>query len=323
MQQPKPVAIGIDGGAMYFKCCIRDAGGQLHHLVTVGGNRRLLSEADYTGLIEEAVRCSLKAASAAIEDVSSIGMGLAGVDRPVETVPLGRQIRKLFPRLRRCWVGNDALPALRAGAGGLEGIVMIAGTGSICLAIAPDGRIVRVGGWGHLLGDEGSGYWIGLRALQDAARMHDGRLPETGLLTNVLQKLELKRAPELIDWIHARGDRHKPAVAELAQLVIETAGSDTAAAAIVSAAAEQLAVQIETADRRLTASLTEAPHGGFLTVPVPVVASGGLLFEESPLLIRLRSDLDDRIPGRFGLIVPKISAAEGALYLGEEIGDLD
>ena len=84
-------------------------------------------------------------------------------------------------------VVNDALIALAAGAGDTPGIVIIAGTGSIAYGRNARRDAARSGGWGHIIGDEGSGYWIGREALSAVVRAVDGRGPSTRLTDDVLE----------------------------------------------------------------------------------------------------------------------------------------
>ena len=91
-------------------------------------------------------------------------------------------------------VVNDALVALVAGAGDAEGVVVVAGTGSIAYGRDASGRAARAGGWGYLLGDEGGGFWIGRAALMAVVRQFDGRGPVTLLTPMILEHLELSDA---------------------------------------------------------------------------------------------------------------------------------
>ena len=108
---------------------------------------------------------------------AAICLGIAGVDREDEA----RTVRAIMRRIghkSRVLVVNDALIALVAGARDAPGIVIIAGTGSIVYGRNARGEAARAGGWGHMIGDEGSGYWIGREAL--AAVMRAARRPRPG-----------------------------------------------------------------------------------------------------------------------------------------------
>ena len=91
-------------------------------------------------------------------------LGVAGVDREDDDQIVRGIMRRLGFRTHALVV-NDALVALVAGVGDDPGVVLIAGTGSIAYGVNQDGFAARAGGWGYVLGDEGSGYWIGRQAL--------------------------------------------------------------------------------------------------------------------------------------------------------------
>jgi len=104
-----------------------------------------------------------------------------------------------------------------AGVGDASGVVIICGTGSIAFGRSAD-RAARAGGWGHVLGDEGSGYWIGRRALRAVARAADGRGPATSLTPRVLNHFAVTKPQDLIAEIYDRQLPHH-ALAQTARLV--------------------------------------------------------------------------------------------------------
>ena len=113
--------------------------------------------------------------------VAAVCLGIAGVDRPADEQVIRGILRRLGYR-ETARVVNDAAIALAAGAPERVGIVVLAGTGSIAYGADRAGRTARAGGYGFLLADEGSGYWLGHQALRAAVRAADGRGPQT-LLT--------------------------------------------------------------------------------------------------------------------------------------------
>src|SRR5262249_22680106 len=116
---------------------------------------------------------------------AAICLGMAGVDRP-QDIEAVRGIMRRIGFKARVVVVNDALVALVAGAGDAAGVVVVAGTGSIAYGRNDSGRAARAGGWGHLLGDEGGGFWIGRAALRAVVRQFDGRGPVTLLTPMIL-----------------------------------------------------------------------------------------------------------------------------------------
>src|SRR5439155_578112 len=112
--------------------------------------------------------------------------GLAGLSRPGRSPDFRRLVFELLPGAD-LEVVSDAAVALWGALPEGEGVAVLAGTGSIALARSADGREARAGGYGALVGDEGSGFWLGRAAATAAVRAADGRGPPTGLVELVSQ----------------------------------------------------------------------------------------------------------------------------------------
>ena len=136
-------------------------------------------------------------------------------------------------------MGTDVIAAFHDAFGDGPGVLLIAGTGSIAWGRAEDGREGRVGGWGHHIGDEGSGYAIGVDALRRVARNADGRGPETNAArTSSSRRLGLAGIDGLVQWA-ATADGAE--VAALAPVVAAAAdGGDAVAGEILDHAVEEL-----------------------------------------------------------------------------------
>lgn len=164
--------------------------------------------------------------------------------------------------------GNDMVAGWAGSLGGADGINVVSGTGSICYG-ERGGRRVRVGGWGELFGDEGSGHWIAVRGLGVFSQMSDGRLPAGPLATLVRERLSLESDLDAIDVTIGQwhGDRRR--VAALSRVVGDAAAQgDREAARILREAASELAALVHAARRHLEFADDE---------PVPVSCSGGVL----------------------------------------------
>lgn len=241
-------AIGVDGGAGRLKFAIRRPDGKIAHSHAPGANPILIGMKDFIGRLEKGIREAVSGAGLSSKEIVAAGFGLSGVDRAEQTQYLREEIGgRILPNCRRLWVGNDAMAALREGAGKLHGLIIIAGTGSICFGVDAKGRVTRAGGWGGELGDEGSAFWIGRQALQTACRMSDGRVESSTLMNVILHELEFESAADLIPWT-ARISREEfkqqtarlfPAVASLAE------GGDEACATILDAAWDHLTRHVE------------------------------------------------------------------------------
>jgi N-acetylglucosamine kinase len=170
---------------------------------------------------------------------SVICLGLAGVDRAADEEVVGG-IMKRLGYTAKVLVVNDALIALQAGVDTRPGIVLVAGTGSMAYGRNAYGEASRAGGWGHLLGDEGSGYWIGRLALRAVVRHADGRGRATSLTPRVLSHFGVERAADLIHRIYDEGVPPS-AIASLTSYVGQSRDEgDPVAGAILNRAVDEL-----------------------------------------------------------------------------------
>ena len=189
--------------------------------------------------------------------------GLSGIDGPEDEAQVSQWVKDqaIAPRFV---VVNDSELVLAGGTPEGWGVALISGAGSVCLGRSPDAKTARVGGWGPLLGDEGSGYQIALSALRVATQTADGRSESPALLKAVLRHWSLPNAQALIRHIHAptmtQGD-----IAGLAPSMVELASAgDPAAKAIVAESARELARQVDTVVRKLGLSRPPLALGGGL-----------------------------------------------------------
>ena len=181
---------------------------------------------------------------------SAICLGIAGVDRP-EDQDVVRGIMDRIGYKAKILIVNDALIALQAGIGDAPGIVVVSGTGSIAYGRNARGDAARAGGWGYVLGDEGSGYWIGRVALRAVARHADGRGRETSLTPRLLGHFGLSGAAELIHKVYHE-ELAPAAIGALARYVQEARDDgDVVASVILDQAAEELAATAAAVMKRL------------------------------------------------------------------------
>ena len=229
--------LGIDAGGTKTVCYLADADGAIVGEGRGGGanlqaHGELEVEKVLHAVIEEAYgdRAILPAAMC---------LGIAGVDRAEDD----RIVRGILRRLgfrSRTLVVNDALVALVAGVGNQSGVVIIAGTGSIAYGVNPDGYAARSGGWGYVLGDEGSGYWIGRTALSAVVREADGRGPRTRLTPLILEHFKIAQPAGLVREVYESG-LQRPAIAALGPVVERArAEGDVVASEILRTAGVEL-----------------------------------------------------------------------------------
>ena len=230
--------LGIDAGGTKTICLLADAEGTVvGEARGVGANLQASGEREVEKVLHHVMDGAIGE-----RDVrpAAICLGIAGVDRPEDTVAVhGIMQRRGFQA--RVIVVSDALVALVAGVGDAAGVVVVAGTGSIAYGRDAAGRAARAGGWGYLLGDEGGGFWIGRAALTAVVRQFDGRGPATLLTPMILEHLGLTTPNALIHEIYYR-DVHRHIVAGLAGIVQRAMDErDAIAAEILDRAGGQLA----------------------------------------------------------------------------------
>ncbi len=176
-----PVVLGIDAGGSKTRALVASPDGQVIGSGEAGpANYQSTGQAAAFQALAQAVGQALETARIDIQQVASLCLGAAGIDRPEDFAVFQGWAVQAFPRAR-LHLANDAQIVLAAGTPEGWGLVIISGTGSIAYGRTAQGAIARAGGWGYLLGDEGSGYSIGLQALQAVMRAQDGRDGQTGL----------------------------------------------------------------------------------------------------------------------------------------------
>lgn len=301
------VVVGVDGGGSKTRVLVADGRGE-----TLGSYEGAAS-AVRPGAVEHSadvitacVKEAVATAGVADERPAALCVGVAGVGRPAEREQLWRALmeRDIANELS---VLPDAQVALDDAFGDGPGILLVAGTGSVAFGRGPTGTEARVGGWGPVCGDEGSGAWIGRRALSVVTASLDGREPETSLVGAVLTAAELNEPGELVAWAAAATPAQ---LAILAATVVSAAeGGDLRANSILDLAAEELALHVRTLARQLFADERAA---------CPVALAGGLLRSGSTLRKRLEHRLKSSTPGAqiiAGEVRPERGAMRAALAL--------
>ena len=180
---------------------------------------------------------------------------------------------------------------------GKEGIILIAGTGSVCYGKNSVGSTAMAGGWGHLIGDAGSGYGIGRDALSAVARMYDGYGEPTILKDLLARELKLDTAEEIVSYVYSND---KSAVAALSPIVDKAYSmGDAVATQIIRSNAEALVQLVKAVASRLDFSSCN------------VAILGGLLENETAL----KAEFVELLHSSTNLhcVSPLHSAAEGAV----------
>ena len=241
------VLIGFDAGGTKTVCQMVDAAGVLlAEARGPGANLQAVGEL----AVEKTLHSLMTEVLAGGAAPAAICVGMAGVDRPGDTA-IVRGILQRIGRGARILIVNDALIALEAGAPGGPGVAVVAGTGSIAYGRDARGRAARAGGWGYVLGDEGSGYWIGRQALRAVVRETDRRGASTMLTARALTHFGVTRPQELIREIYAGGVRPSAVASFASEVQAAFEAGDSAAIAILEAAARELVLSARSVVTRL------------------------------------------------------------------------
>lgn len=240
--------LGIDAGGTKTICLLADERGAIvGEARGPGANLHVAGEA----AVEDALG-GVIAGAVGHRDLrpAAICVGMAGVDREDEARRVAAIVRRLGST-SRVLIVNDALIALVAGARDAPGIVIIAGTGSIAYGRNANGEAARAGGWGHMVGDEGSAFWIGRETLAAVMRAADGRGPSTRLTADVLAHFDISDVSRLPGIVY---DREAPrvSVGALGPIVQQAAAQgDAVAVHILDRAARELVLAAQSVAARL------------------------------------------------------------------------
>lgn len=277
------LVVGVDAGGTGTTAIAADGDRVLATYRGEAANVRVAGVASAALTIARAVQSALEGRTAA-----ALAVGAAGAGRPDVARALEHELRQVLPDVRLTVV-DDASIALRAGVPQGDGIVLIAGTGSIAYAEI-GGVALRAGGYGYLLGDEGSGYAIGAAAVRTLLRSYDERGARDAMLDALEARLDARTAQDVLSAVYDAPNA-VTMIASLAPLVLEHASAgERSATKIVQASALELAELIKSIVRRADLAGRD----------VPLVLAGGLLRANSMLSFLLET----RIANEFPLLHP-------------------
>ena len=242
------------------------------------------------------------------ESVEVVCAGVAGYTLPDRRELFEHLLQQMLPRARVILLPDYAI-ALEGATGGAPGVQVIAGTGSIACGRDREGRMMRAGGWGYLLGDEGSGFWIGREAVRAVLAASEGWGERTVLGDTLAEALG---GADCGEWLSALYRTQNPPslLAQLAPLVAEAAErGDVQANRILSNAAHHLAA--------LVIHVANHLH---LPEDFPVCTVGGVWKSRGVLLQRFREQLATHLPDWHGEVKPPLySPVEGALLVAQRM----
>lgn len=292
--------IGIDGGGTTTRAVVIDENMRdLGRGEASSSNHYSVGVERAVGNIEQAILAALGVAGVSQGDIISLGLGLAGACTEAEQNLLSAAITPLFPT-QKLAIEEDVVAAQAGAFCGGAGAVCIAGTGANCFGINEAGQRARVDGLGPLLGDRGSGYWIGEQTLRVICKMEDGILPQSPLLENVLRQLDVPDVAGLVQIVY-QPEFERDRIAGLAPVVMELSRQDdNASTEILQSAGHELAAT--------TAAVLKELH---LQQVAPV---GGILSQQTALRQTYEAELNRAIAGA-AVVDAQYDAVIGAALL--------
>jgi N-acetylglucosamine kinase-like BadF-type ATPase len=303
------MCLAVDSGATRARYVLRGSGGDgLANGEVAGANYNSSGARALATLFE-----ALGERVSSFGTLAHIGLAMAGVGRPDVRA---RACRDIQPLLHRFFPGaglylfHDAEAALWAVLEGSPGVVVAVGTGSVATAAREPGRdITRCGGWGHLAGDEGSGYWIAIEALRQVFRSLDGRGAEPVFTKAVCEVAGVDEPLALVDWVELP-ERRPSEIANLAPCLDGPAeGGDPLAREILEQAGillGELAIHL----------IRRCELGRNASVGM----TGSILLRSKTVSQSFRRSVQSVLPGAV-FTTPRITQAEGvALMLMNRLG---
>lgn len=246
--------LAVDGGGTKTIAVITDANGAILGRGKAGAsNYQVVGEKMAAKALAASIINALNETGLADKDYKRIDkavFALAGIDtsndeRTVKDI-VQKVVRPLSLEIPTLLIENDCLSALLGVTQNKPGILLIAGTGSIVFAHDGKGKFVRAGGWGHRVGDEGSGYWIGKEAIRSVLKMYDGREKNTILAKLILEHFRFANLEDLYNWVYSE-DYSVDDVSALTLLVEKACKlGDEVSQSILDRAAEELGHLLQT-----------------------------------------------------------------------------
>ncbi len=295
--------LGVDGGGTKTELCLMDGQGTVICTLQAPGCYYFSTGLEgMEKILREGVEDICKRACIGVNRIEYAFFGLPTYGESTRDVAVLDDIPERIMSHRRYRCDNDMVCGWAGSLGAMDGINVIAGTGSMTYG-EKLGRRARCGGWGELFGDEGSAYWIAIQGLAVFSKMSDGRIPKSMLHAKLKTELQLSSELDIIDIVLNRwhGDRAK--IAALSKLIVEAAGQgDEYAREILHQATRELAELVDATRRALGFDDGEE---------IPVSYSGGVFSAGSAFVESFRTELA-RLRAGYSLRRPLFSPAVGA-----------
>ncbi|MBL4932727.1 N-acetylglucosamine kinase [Clostridium paridis] len=287
--------IGIDGGGTKTEAVAYDLNGEAITSAVTGFGNLLNGEEEALNNIINAIKQVVE--TYGIEGLKGLYLGLAGAEVDDNAKIVQERIKKEL--CIDSTVMNDGELALKALLKGEDGVLTIAGTGSVAFGIK-NGKEARCGGWGNLLGDEGSAYKIAIEAFKNMIYENDFGIEMSELSKEILESLKMKKVDEIIGFVYSNT---KDEVASITPIVSKRADLG-----------DKIAIDILKSEGLAIAKTTERVYKklGFQSASIGIV--GGVL-KKSKILRETFEEYLNKNANIIAFVDEEVSPAKGAYYL--------
>lgn len=296
--------LGLDGGGTKTELAAAQNGKELFRIrggaINLNGLPRNQVEENLATLLKQAQQKMGQGAHCA-----AVCVGAAGISNPSVIPAITEITKKAIPEALVSVVGDQDTALAGAHSGG-EGILIIAGTGSICIGKNAAGKTHRTGGLGHIIDDLGSAYDIGRQILSAVVSASDGRAPKTPLTDMVYSELGITEIRGLVEYVYKPG-QGKDAIARFSALLPTAAKQgDAAALSIIENAAASLAGLVLPVAEKLNLQSSNLALGG------------SVLQKDEFIRPAFEKNLAKTLPN-LNCALPKQDATSGAIILAQNM----
>lgn len=312
MNEATGLVIGIDGGGSKTVVLLADQAGNVLSEESGGpSNFQVIGITKSAQLLLTLTQNCCKKAGKNLSEVQVVSAGLSGAGRESDRESIRKALLSLLNdagiSIPLIIIESDARVALEGAFHGEPGIILISGTGSIAFALTNKNEILRVGGWGRIIGDEGSGYSIGQQGLNLLSRQLDGRVERSLFTRKIKESFGFENQESVINAVYRNGFD----VATIAPLVIEGAAEgDPHCATIVESGVQELTGLIGTLLEKMMAldktSFKER---------TPLAFVGGIIENDNLVTQNLKKSIEASFPQVY-VTKCKSTPVHGALLLG-------
>lgn len=307
---PETFYIGVDGGGSQSTILLMDKNSTRQKRVKKGPTNPFLIGIDATeSVISNSIREVIMKEEYSISDCAGICIGSAGIHCLRDAENLRLRLQKHFTKTP-IHVTNDYEIALVGGTGNMEGIIIISGTGSVAFGRSKNHDFVRAGGWGHFIGDEGSGYYIGKQALVSIFENSDSNQNQTLLEDMILLSKNCKDLDDLMLWAYKSATKQD--IADLSIIVDRaSAEGDFNSIKILRNAGRDLVKLLDIIRERLLFSADK----------IQMLISGGVLINNEIVQKTFLQGAEKKYSD-ISLIAPKNDAAYGAALIAQNLKEI-